>query len=88
MDPSVRYFIKDLYIADWFTSSDDTLDDQYVSPTHLFLPPIGLVEKQLRILYYLMMLYHQNGKMKLCNWIIMIVRKCRKKKTIAFICWS
>ncbi len=48
MDPSVRYFIKDLYIADWFTSSDDTLDDQYVSPTHLFLPPIGLVEKQLR----------------------------------------
>jgi hypothetical protein len=48
MDPSVRYFINDLYIADWFTSSEDTLDDQYVSPTHLFLPPIGLVEKQLR----------------------------------------
>ena len=36
MDPSVRYFIKDLYIADWFTSSDDTLDDQYVSPTFIF----------------------------------------------------
>jgi tetratricopeptide (TPR) repeat protein len=47
-DPSIRYFIEDLYIADWFTSSDNTLDDPYVSPTHLFLPPIKLVQTQLR----------------------------------------
>ena len=40
-DPSVRLHVRELYLADWFTSTKDTLDDPYVSPTHLFLPPTG-----------------------------------------------
>jgi tetratricopeptide (TPR) repeat protein len=36
---NVRYVVEELYVADWFTSHEDSLDDPYLSPTHLFLPP-------------------------------------------------